>query len=179
MQKFGRRFRSASLVLFLFCKLSFKQLRTNIRLNIIIMINNSWTISWTICKYIELTVNVQKKPVSLCMKTSNKYQGKFLNYDSLRKKKKKNQGKDALDQRALWLLSPNGNIISSPPKSIEGSFSGRVISNVCKLDLLSNKKQHGSWNLFFLVCILSCPKQTMLFLSLLMLFHFQPFILVW
>ena len=175
MQKFGRRFRSASLVLFLFCKLSFKQLRTNIRLNIIIMINNSWTR----CKYIELTVNVQKKSLSLCMKTSNKYQGKFLNYDSLRNRKKKKKGKNALDQRALWLLSPNGIIIPSPPKSIEGSFSGRVISNVCKLDLLSNKKQHGSWNLFFLVCILSCPKQTMLFLSLLMLFHFQPFILVW
>ena len=84
MQKFGRRFRSASLVLFLFCKLSFKQLRTNIRLNIIIMINNSWTR----CKYIELTVNVQKKSLSLCMKTSNKYQGKFLNYDSLRNRKK-------------------------------------------------------------------------------------------
>ena len=87
------------------------------------MINNNWTL----CKYIELIINVQKKPVSLCMKTSNKYQGKFLNYDSLRKKKKKkkkkNQGKNALDQRALWLLSPNGNIISSPPKSIEGSFS--------------------------------------------------------
>ena len=102
-------------------------------MNIVIMINNNWTL----CKYIELIINVQKKPVSLCMKTSNKYQGKFLNYDSLRKKKK-NQGKNALDQRALWLLSPNGNIISSPPESIEGSFSGRVISNVCKLDLLSS-----------------------------------------
>ena len=49
-----------------------------------IMINNNWTL----CKYIELIINVQKKPVSLYMKISNKYQGKFLNYDSLRKKKK-------------------------------------------------------------------------------------------
>ena len=31
-----------------------------------------------VCKYVELIINAQKKPVSLCMKTSNVYQGKKI-----------------------------------------------------------------------------------------------------
>ena len=44
------------------------------------------------------------------------------------------------------------------------------------------EQQETIWKLkpfLFVVCIVSCPKQNMLFLCLLMLFDFQPFILVW